>query len=264
MKKYLSIVLLLSLLVALIPFNQASAIQASCSDKATFISDVTIPDKTRIEAGKSFEKTWRLKNSGTCTWSTSYAMVFASGYQMGGPASVSLPKSVSPNGTVDLKITLTAPNASGTYTGNWKLRNAGGVLFGLGTKADQPFWVQIVVGTTSQPGSGGSSGWKAEYFANTNLYGKPKVTRTDSKIDFDWKRNAPATGMPKDNFSVRWTQTIDFSTGIYRFKLSADDKATLRVGDRAAPRVRMTLPCFKGSTRLPWSTANSLAMPAFG
>jgi hypothetical protein len=237
MKKYLSIALLLSILVTLIPLNQASAIQASCSDKATFISDVTIPDKTKIEAGKSFEKTWRLKNSGTCTWSTSYALVFSSGQQMGGPASVALPKSVSPNGTVDLKVTLTAPNANGTYTGYWKLRNASGVLFGLGTKADQPFWVQIVVGTTSQPSSGGSSGWKAEYFANTDLYGKPKVTRTDSKINFDWKRNAPATGIPKDNFSVRWTQTINFSTGIYRFYLSADDKATLRVGDRMVLRV---------------------------
>jgi hypothetical protein len=242
MKKYVSIILLLSLLLALIPSNlaQASATQASCTDQATFISDVTIPDKTHIEAGKSFEKTWRLKNSGTCTWTTSYAMVFASGSQMGGSAVVALPKSVSPNGTVDLKVTLTAPNANGTYTGNWKLRNASGVIFGLGTKADQPFWVQIVVGTSSQPtqsSSGGSSGWKAEYFANTDLYGKPKVTRTDSKIDFDWKRNAPATGLPKDNFSVRWTQTIDFSTGIYRFNLSADDKATLRVGDRMVLRV---------------------------
>jgi hypothetical protein len=242
MKKYVSIILLLSLLLALIPSNlaQASATQASCTDQATFISDVTIPDKTRIDAGKSFEKTWRLKNSGTCTWTTSYAMVFASGSQMGGPSVVALPKSVSPNGTVDLKVTLTAPNTSGTYTGNWKLRNASGVIFGLGTKADQPFWVQIVVGTSSQStqtSSGGSSGWKAEYYANTDLFGKPKLTRTDSKIDFDWKRNAPATGLPKDNFSVRWTQTIDFSGGVYRFYLSADDKATLRVGDRMVLRV---------------------------
>jgi hypothetical protein len=239
MKKHVSITLLLSLLLTLIPFSpvQAGAHQASCTDQATFISDVTIPDKTKIEAGKSFEKTWRLKNSGTCTWSTSYAMVFASGNQMGGPASLALPKSVSPNGTVDLKVTLTAPNASGTYIGNWKLRNASGVLFGLGTKADQPFWVQIVVGASSQSSSGGSSGWKAEYFANTDLIGKPKLTRTDSKIDFDWKRNAPASGMPKDNFSIRWTQTIDFSAGIYRFKLLADDKATLYVGDRMVLRV---------------------------
>jgi hypothetical protein len=242
MKKYISIILLLSLLLALIPSNlvQASATQASCTDQATFISDVTIPDKTRVEAGKSFEKTWRLKNSGTCTWTNSYAMVFGSGSQMGGPAVVTLPKSVSPNGTVDLKVTLTAPNTSGTYTGNWKLRNTSGVVFGLGTKANQPFWVQIVVGTSSQPtqsSSEGSNGWKAEYYANVDLVGKPKLTRTDSKIDFDWKHDAPATGLPKDNFSVRWTQTIDFSGGIYRFYLSADDKATLWVGDRMVLRV---------------------------
>jgi hypothetical protein len=241
MKKYFSIALLLSLLVALVPFNQASAIQDSCTDRATFISDVTIPDNTRMEAGKSFEKTWRLKNSGTCTWSTSYAMVFSSGSQMGGPASVAMPKSVSPNGTVDLKVTLTAPTTNGTYTGNWKLRNASGVHFGLGTKADQPFWVKIIVGSssqaTTQPTTVSSSGWKGEYFANTSLYGKAKLVRTDSKIDFDWKKNAPATGMPKDNFSVRWTTSIDFSGGIYRFHLLADDKATLRVDDRMVLRI---------------------------
>jgi hypothetical protein len=241
MKKYFSIALLLSLLVALVPFNQASAIQDSCTDRATFISDVTIPDNTRMEAGKSFEKTWRLKNSGTCTWSTSYAMVFSSGSQMGGPASVAMPKSVSPNGTVDLKVTLTAPTTNGTYTGNWKLRNASGVHFGLGTKADQPFWVKIIVGSssqaTTQPTTVSSSGWKGEYFANTSLYGKAKLVRKDSKIDFDWKKNAPATGMPKDNFSVRWTTSIDFSGGIYRFHLLADDKATLRVDDRMVLRI---------------------------
>lgn len=60
---------------------------------------------------------------------------------MNGAASVALSMSVSPDTTVDLKVTLTAPAATGTYTGNWKLRNAGGVIFGLDTKADQSFWV---------------------------------------------------------------------------------------------------------------------------
>lgn len=116
------------------------------------------------------------------------------------------------------------------------LRNAEGTRFGLGSKADQPFWVEIVIGKAGTTSSSGSGSWKGEYFNNTSLFGSPKVVRTDAKIDFNWKRGAPASGIPVDNFSVRWTQFIDFSTGIYRFRLVGDDKATLRVGDRMVIR----------------------------
>jgi len=40
---------------------------AGC-DRAQFISDVTVPDGTTFAPGATFTKTWRLKNSGTCTW----------------------------------------------------------------------------------------------------------------------------------------------------------------------------------------------------
>ncbi len=124
---------------------------AGCTDRASFVSDVTIPDDTNIAANASFTKTWRLRNNGTCTWTSSYALVFDSGNNMSGPASVPLPGNVAPNQTVDLSVTLRGPATNGTYRGNWKLRNAQGVLFGLGASADQPFWVQIVVGPTPTP-----------------------------------------------------------------------------------------------------------------
>jgi hypothetical protein len=42
---------------------------------------------------------------------------------------------------------LKAPNAAGTHRGEFKLRNANGLLFGLGTK-DGPFWVEVDVAGT--------------------------------------------------------------------------------------------------------------------
>jgi len=120
-----------------------------CTDKATFVSDVTVPDDTNIPAGNSFVKTWRLQNSGTCSWNTNYALVFQSGNNLGGPATVPFTGQIAPGSTIDLSVSLTAPAAAGTYKGNWILRNDSGVLFGIGASANVAFWVQIVVGATA-------------------------------------------------------------------------------------------------------------------
>jgi len=122
-----------------------------CSDKADFEKDVTIPDDTRMDPGENFTKIWRMKNVGTCTWTTSYAVVFDSGNIMGGPPSTFLSGSVPPGGTVDISVDLTAPLSNGTHKGNWKLRNSNGVLFGIGSAGESSFWVQIIVGPTPTP-----------------------------------------------------------------------------------------------------------------
>jgi hypothetical protein len=63
---------------------------------------------------------------------------------MNGPASASITTgTISPGSTVDISVTLIAPTTTGTYKGNWRLRNSGGAVFGIGTNADQSFWVQI-------------------------------------------------------------------------------------------------------------------------
>lgn len=123
----------------------------ACSDRAAFIADVSIPDETVFQPGVAFKKTWRVKNDGTCTWTTSYSLVYNSGDQMGGQASVNLPSSVAPGQTVDVSADLTSPTTSGSYRGYWKLRNAAGVQFGLGA-SNIAFWVDIKVSTSSATG----------------------------------------------------------------------------------------------------------------
>jgi hypothetical protein len=75
--------------------------------------------------------------------------VFNTGEQMNGPAAVNFPNNVSINQTVDLSVTLKAPATAGTYRGYWMLKNASGALFGIGTSANKPFWVEIKVSGTS-------------------------------------------------------------------------------------------------------------------
>ena len=50
-----------------------------------FVKDVTIPDGTKITGGTSFTKTWRLRNAGSCTWTTEYDLAFVKGDQMSAP-----------------------------------------------------------------------------------------------------------------------------------------------------------------------------------
>ncbi len=66
-------------------------------------------------------------------------------------------------------------------------------------------------------------GWLAEYYDNQSLSGSPKLRRTDSAIDFAWGGGSPDSRIPVDRFSVRWTQTLGFGAGTYRFFTSTDD-----------------------------------------
>lgn len=115
--------------------------------------DITIPDDTLIDPGKSFTKIWRLKNIGTCTWTKNYSAAFFSGDPLGAPVAVSMAGDVAPGQSVDIVIDMTAPQDSGKFQGNWKLRNASDVLFGIGPNGNSPFWVRIKVEHTPTPTS---------------------------------------------------------------------------------------------------------------
>lgn len=117
---------------------------------ASFITDVTIPDKTEIQVGQDFIKTWRFRNIGTCTWSSGYQLVFKSGDKMDGPDSKQLiPGTVAPDATIDISVDLGAPADPGTYKGFWEMRELGGETFALSTG---PFWVEIkAIAPTATP-----------------------------------------------------------------------------------------------------------------
>jgi hypothetical protein len=103
--------------------------------------------------GSSFTKVWRLKNAGTCTWKTTYRLVFVSGDLLGGRNLSYLSKEVSPGDTIDLSMNFTAPIFEGNYRGNWQIRNARGEIFGTGATANRPFWVDIQVKAPATSGT---------------------------------------------------------------------------------------------------------------
>jgi hypothetical protein len=115
---------------------------AGTCDQAQFVSE-TVPDNTVFPPNTGYIKTWRLRNVGTCTWTSSYSLVFDHGDQMGAPANIPLAGAVAPGQEVDLSVNLVTPASPGTYIGYWRLRNTSGALFY--TNNTSTFTVQIVV-----------------------------------------------------------------------------------------------------------------------
>ncbi len=121
----------LPLTTALPPTSVPSTQQTNCN-VAQFISDLDVPDGATMTPGQTFTKSWRIKNIGTCTWTTDYLVIFLSGDQMTGAGSQALPGNVMPGQEVDLSVSLIAPDAGGNYIGGYALQDANeGIFFSL-------------------------------------------------------------------------------------------------------------------------------------
>jgi len=117
--------------------------KSNCSDAAILVEDVNYPDNIAVPANEKFTKTWKLQNTGRCTW-TGYTIAFVSGDRMSSPDSAPVPETEAGK-PVDVSIELTAPANDGTYLGNFELHNAEGQTIPIGVEA--LFWVKIIVGT---------------------------------------------------------------------------------------------------------------------
>lgn len=115
----------------------------NCTDGAVLLRDVTIQDNTQVKPNEKFTKTWEFQNTGTCPW-INYTLVFAAGDAMGAPLSAPIPVTVSSEKAL-VSVDLTAPAASGTYTGYFTLHNSADKIVMIGV--EKTFWVKIVVGS---------------------------------------------------------------------------------------------------------------------
>jgi len=98
----------------------------------------------------------------------------------------------------------------------------------VGVSRIKVWWEQI-----SPSSSDSYPDWKGEYWTNRHLDGDPELTRNDGDINFNWGDDSPDGRIPDDNFSVRWTRSVDFRRGLYRLYARADDGIRVWVdGDR--------------------------------
>ncbi len=139
-------------------------------DAAEFVRDVSIPDGTEVPPNGNFTKTWRLKNTGSTTWTTDYKVVFIGGDRMGAPEAVPLVQTVAPNQDIDIAVDLIAPDIPGTYTGYFNLQNKNGEKFGVGVGSIEAFWVEVTVSEDAIPLATNTPSTPAEAVTQVFLY----------------------------------------------------------------------------------------------
>ena len=119
---------------------------ANCTNSFEFVEDLNIPDDSIFAPQTEFVKSWRLRNDGTCPWTSEYSLVQVGGDTVTEITAVPLPRPVAPGETIDLSISVVAPEALGTYRSNWQLSDSNGTNFGVGGLIEETFWVQFDVG----------------------------------------------------------------------------------------------------------------------
>ena len=102
---------------------------STCVNNSVFVADVTIPDKTVLAPGQAFVKTWRVRNTGTCTWGVDEELVFVRGEAMTKTLTIAIP-ATAPGAMADLSVAMTASTTPGTHIADWRMRNRGGTIFG--------------------------------------------------------------------------------------------------------------------------------------
>ncbi len=127
---------------------------AECLD-ASYVADVTIPDNTQLDNGEEFEKTWRVRNAGTCAWPEDTVLAFSSGERMDAPDSAEV-GSVEAGGQVDVTAKMKAPADAGRYTGVWQMKTADGFFGGNLSVVIQAGEVAAAPAAAVAPISGGS------------------------------------------------------------------------------------------------------------
>ena len=130
---------------------------SACSDSAAFIKDVTIPDNSVLASNAAFTKIWRLRNTGTCTWDSTYLVAYISGAAMSqqpGYWIVPQGQTVAPGQTVDVSVGMTSPVENGSYASYWGLKKLDGQFMPIqgGANGDS-FFVKIKVGNGIPPGN---------------------------------------------------------------------------------------------------------------
>lgn len=130
--------------------NTPAATPQIC-EKASFVSDVSVPDNTVMNPLTLFTKIWRVRNDSQCTWDSNYALVFAGGTLMANQNTIPFPGKVPPGQTVDLAVNMQAPATSGAIQSNWLLRTPNNATFGVGGAGDNPLYVRILVTTPVLP-----------------------------------------------------------------------------------------------------------------
>jgi hypothetical protein len=101
-----------------------------CENHMVFLQDLTIPDGTIVTPGANFEKSWQVRNDGSCNWIRGYTLELEDGPPLGPLRRHSLPQTLAGE-TAAITVQFTAPEEPGVYRSSWRAHDLGGASFGV-------------------------------------------------------------------------------------------------------------------------------------
>lgn len=130
------------------PLATSTPGETGCQDSAQYITDDGI-DGTTYAPNTPFNKTWTVKNTGSCYWDDRYLVSYMSGEimtQQPGYFIVQSGQAVAPGQTVNISIGMTSPVDDGNYRSNWGLKRENGQFIPVqGGVNGNSFYVKIKV-----------------------------------------------------------------------------------------------------------------------
>lgn len=134
----------------------------TCTYAAEFVADVTMPDGSTVLPAILVEKSWRVRNTGSCAWQPPIGVAQVNyGGSEDDTKSVPINEAVQPGTTVELTSTFTTPEEAGRYMRQWVITEGSGQRLGVGPSRAPLYADYVVAPGAPDPNvpSGTITGW---------------------------------------------------------------------------------------------------------
>lgn len=151
------------------PSGETPEVTAAPCNAFRFVAHVSYPPNSTVAASSAFFKSWQIQNTGSCTWSGDYALLYHSGFQLGGTSPLRLGTGVvvHPGQYVTVTIQLFTPPQPGTYDSQWWMQDANGNTFGGGENRNVPLSAVVVVPGVPNPVFTSPASTAPPFYTNT-------------------------------------------------------------------------------------------------
>ncbi|MDF1515448.1 MAG: NBR1-Ig-like domain-containing protein, partial [Anaerolineae bacterium] len=198
--------------------------EGDCILRAAFVEDVTVPDDSVFASNTDFVKTWRIRNSGTCTWSAGTTLEFLSGDAVGVGDAVTIPVTA-PGEEIDVSVDFKTPADPGNYRSNWQMVKSGGT-----TRFGGVFYVKFIVQAPDSSQPPDESGTPPRQFIGKTAVDCQKVTLSweDGTGERAYTINAAGLEVPLDaDITTYVWQNPPTGTSVITLTASNDDNTVL-------------------------------------
>lgn len=115
-----------------------------CTNRARFVSDITIPDGTVVQRGEWITKTWELENYGTCAWTENYKVVWSDENYNNTQKLFDIGTNLQPGERGEISVTFPVQGNGATHI-SFVLATTEGETFGLGERGRGDLYIEYNV-----------------------------------------------------------------------------------------------------------------------